>query len=254
MKPILVSSIGSLTANSRRRPPYRLNSFSRFDDRLQSATARLRDVWRWRFKVERVSIERNRTGLKQGTRKLLDLARSSLSASKSSLAHRMTARVAHARGRLERASSVLAAAPKSALRLKAQHLVSCKRRCRTSANRYIEETKQRLSAQQARFHEDRYLDFVSRCFEHLRAERQRVLFMFARAIESRRQHLSMQRSLLRLNRIVSRLTSHRSELQSKLRVLRSTDPKNSLRRGFSLTYDETGRLVKSIGQLHVGAS
>jgi exodeoxyribonuclease VII large subunit len=107
-----------------------VDRFSTVEDFTDGATARLRSTWQLRFKSERESLARNSTGLKQGTRKMLDAVSSSLEVSKSSMTQKLTARLTSDRDYLVRAKTQLVAAPQTALRVGAQYLADAKRRCR----------------------------------------------------------------------------------------------------------------------------
>ena len=64
--------------------------------------------------------------------------------------------------------------------------------------------------------------------------------------------IGKQRERFRLQRFLDRLHIERESLGTKLVAIRAADPQQNLQRGFSLSYDEHGELVKSIGQLKIG--
>ena len=73
-----------------------------------------------------------------------------------------------------------------------------------------------------------------------------------RGLESRKQELHSFRDRFREERYLARLTRERDGLRNKQRLVRSADPVNNLQRGYSLSYDKDGRLVKSVHNIKQG--
>ena len=185
-----------------------VDRFLRMAEHITVSAKRLRSVWQLRATSEGEFLRRSRTGLQQGSRKLLEVTRSSLELKKAALSHRVDVRLLRARTLLEMAKGQLIAAPKIIFQDCLRYINEAKRRCRRDALRNVKGKKQIVSGMRTRFREERFL---------------------------------------------ARLSRERTELESKRRLLRSADPRNSLKRGFSLSYDEHGNLVKSIEQIEPGS-
>jgi len=206
-------SVLDFVANRRFKTPTAVSDeivdrFSNMANHITVSAKRLRSVWQLRAATAGQYLERSSLGLRQGSRKHLDVARSSLDLNKASLHHRVDIWLSQARVLLETAKGQLVAAPKVMFRDCLRYLDDAKRRCLRDSQRNVEGKQQIVSGLRTRF---------------------------------------------RMERFLARLSRENTDLASKQRLLRSADPKNSLKRGFSLSYDEHGNLIKSVEQLETGS-
>ena len=206
-------SVLDFVANRRFKTPTAVSDeivdrFSRLAEHTIVSAKRLRSAWQLRSTSEGAFLRRSGVGLRQGSRKMLIVARSSLERDKTLLDHRVSVRLSLARTSLETARGRLVAAPK----------IICR-----DCLRYVDDAKRRC-------HRD-----------------------FQRNLDGRKQIISGLRARFRLERFLAVLSGAGTDLESTQRLLRSLDPRNSLKRGFSLSYDEHGNLVKSVEQLKTGS-
>lgn len=154
--------------------------------RLTEGRARLRYVFSLRTGGDRERLRRAAIGLRQGSRKLLDLRRSELLRAAERVRAEVLGRLASERARLGESRALLAANVRSRLRLVGERLAT-------------------------------------------------------------------QRARLSLRRVRVRLEAERRALASREQVLRAVDPAAALARGYSLTYDAGGALVRSVAQVAADA-
>lgn len=175
--------------------------------RLADGAARLRSIWELRRGVTRDRLDRAGTGLRQGTRKLLDQRRSDLRRAAEGVRAEVGARLGREERRLAEGRAWLRARARSALR---------------------EATIALSSAGRA-------LGAASRA-----------------GLRMARQRLAMRQAGLSLRRLLQRLASERRRLADRESLLRSADPALVLARGFSLTTDASGALLRSATQVAAG--
>jgi exodeoxyribonuclease VII large subunit len=183
---------------------------SRFDTvaaLLDDARARLRSIWQFRRDAERARIERAYTGLRQGSRKLLDLRRSDLLRVAARVRGEVLHRFGQERSRIEGARVALRARSRAALR----------------------ERRIRL------------------------AEAGRTLGQGTRvSLRLAHERLGTLRRRLSLRRVLQRIESAREALSRKEQLVRAADPVTALGRGYSLTTNAAGALLRSIVQVAPG--
>lgn len=161
--------------------------FVAVERRLAEGSARLRSVWGLRRDVAAERMRRARTGLRQGTRKLLDQRRSDLRRAAEGVRAEVGARLGREERRLAEGRTWLRARARSALRM----------------------AHERLGA---------------------------------------------RRAVLSPRRVLQRLVAERRSLLDRDARLRAADPWTALSRGFSLTTDASGALVRSVTQVAPGGS
>ena len=113
----------------------------------------------------------------------------------------------------------LASAPRVALDRVRGQLLQRSRRLRAATQHRVRSTSETLERLKARWDPPRLI---------------RLVVMAARDVERKRSELT--------RKIDWRIASERRELLARQRTLAALDPKNSLRRGFSLVYDAAGNL------------
>ncbi len=183
---------------------------SRFDAmaaQMADALGRLRSVWQLRRDSERARVERARTGLRQGSRKLLDLRRSDLLRVAARVRGEVLQRLGQERSQIEGARVALRARSRAVLR---------ERRIR------LGETGRSLG------------------------QGTRVGLRLAR------ERLDRQRRRFSLRRVLQRIDGAREALSRKEQLVRAADPMTALGRGFSLTTNAAGVLVRSVAQAAAG--
>ena len=67
----------------------------------------------------------------------------------------------------------------------------------------------------------------------------------------RKKDIVRLKNRLRKEIILNRIQNERNNIHAKYSTLKASDPKTSLERGFSLTYKEDGKLLKSINDTYM---
>ena len=181
--------------------------FVAVDRQIAEARQRLSRVLRGQVRFRRERLRRGAIGLRQGSRKLLDLRRAELR---------------HAATRLSGAVS-------GRLGAHTAELAGAGRRLGTAA-----ELRLRLAR------------------SGLGAARERMVRDAARGLRERRRALAGLRARLRPEPALRRLEAERRTLEARDQALRQAAPERALARGFSLSYDGAGRLLRSVSALAPG--
>lgn len=181
--------------------------FVAVDRQIEEARQRLSRVLRGQVRFRRERLRRAAIGLRQGSRKLLDLRRAEL----------------------RNAATRLSGAVSGRLGARSAELAGAGRRLGTAA-----EVRLRLAR------------------TALGGARQRMARDTARSLRERRRALGGLRARLRPERVLRRLEAERRTLGAREQALLQAAPERALARGFSLSYDARGRLVRSISAVAPG--
>jgi exodeoxyribonuclease VII large subunit len=199
---------------------------------LETAHARLGTTWAYRLEMELRRLDRDRTGIHQGTRKLIDVAAAELAQRRQGLGMRVQRRMASERSDHAASRRQFVSASRSLLRAEAERLQTARGRFRTAWSYRGEMERRRLERDRIGVRQG-----------------SRKIADVARAELGGRRH----RLVARVGQRLGRLEAERDRLASKALALRAADPAQSLKRGFALVYDGAGRMVTSVRGLARGA-
>ena len=113
---------------------------------LETARNRLGTTWSYRLQMEQRRLERDRTGVRQGTRKMLEVAAAQLEQRRQALGQRVQRRLATERTDHAAARRQFVSASRSLLRAQVERLQSARGRCRTAWSFRGEMERGRLAA------------------------------------------------------------------------------------------------------------
>jgi exodeoxyribonuclease VII large subunit len=198
---------------------------------LETAARRLGTTWSYRRQMERRRLDRDTTGIRQGTRKLIDVARAGLEQRRQSLALRVQQRLAGERSDHAASRRQFVSASRALLRAEEERLQTARGRCRTAWSFRGEMERRRL---------DR--DRVG-----VRQGSRKILDVERAELGGRRLRLAAA-----VRQRLARAAAERERLASQGMTLRMADPAQSLKRGFALVYDRSGRMVTSVRGLARG--
>ena len=184
-----------------------VSRYVEMDRHLEEAGNRFRSTWAYRLDMEKQRMEKDRVGIRQGTRKLWDVTRSELLERRNSFGTQVRERLSGERVKLSVARQKAVSGTQGFLREAGQGLQVIKDELISVTVRYVSISHKSLELFRGRFRQDRFTVIVGR---------------------------------------------ERRDLTSKASLLRAADPKNSLKRGFSLVYGKKGRLVKSVQDVKKG--
>ncbi len=124
---------------------------------LEDALGRFRSTWSYRLMIARERIDRDRVGIRQGTRKLFDVTRTELSNRKNGLASLVKDRLAGERVDLGQSRGMIGTSARALLRDARGHVEASGRDFVASAGRYLALATGDLDRLRRRFRSDRFL-------------------------------------------------------------------------------------------------
>ena len=226
--------------------------FIELNRHVEEAKERFKSSWMYRLEIDKRWLMDAKTGIHQGTRKLLDTTRTDLRNMAGMLRSNVLERLGSEKTRLSVYKRNLSTAPLNTILMNRERLQNKDQRYANASNRYLTEARKNLGNFRKRFHPDRF---------NQRIRQERVLLetwkiQFKRKIDSeidaRGQSFSYLKNRFRKEKVLSRIENEKRLITNKLATLKAVDPKTSLKRGFSLLYDEEGDLIKSIFQVKPG--
>jgi exodeoxyribonuclease VII large subunit len=214
-----------------------------------AARTRLDSRWTTQLESEHQFLFRSVTGLRQGTRKLFELATVLQAKQSAAVREKVVSRLNQEQQRLS--------AARMRLQVSANTRVADERlerginrnelfRLAGSVLRGIAMKEKEI---QERFTLHRYRQKVEELREALGEQAGSLQIKANRRIDQEQEALSRTTGGFTIQKATSRLDSLGAELMTKLQVLRTADPVYNLARGFSLVYDAGGKLVTSIRQV-----
>jgi exodeoxyribonuclease VII large subunit len=218
---------------------------------LNEAENRFRSTWLYRFDVDRKRLDDAKTGIVQGTRKLLDSTKSFLLGYATTLSSKVQERLTTEKSRIAVSRRMIATAPITLVKRANERLKEKSGRFTTSYKRQITDRQKDLLNLKKRFQPRRFLQRIRYEHECVCDWRDRFMQRFRSEIHIRKQWTSHLSSQFRLEPIIAYLENEKTKLTNKGAALRSADPATSLKRGFSLVYTDGGDLVKSLSQIQV---
>jgi exodeoxyribonuclease VII large subunit len=218
---------------------------------LDESANTLKTVWAYSVKMNREYLDRAVTGIRQGSRKLLDVTASELREQANQLHIRVKHRIAGEQldlvGRREKLRSMPVAfvqSQKDKLNAKGQTLGALVRFRLASSS-------QMLNGLKTRFDRERFLRRIRVDQENLSKTAQQVKMGFLATIRIKKTQLSGCRVRFRLEKFRNQINTERKSLNEKMATLRAIDPQNALQRGFALVYRPDGSLVKSVAGINI---
>ena len=219
-----------------------------------------------RFEQVAARLERDSLGLRQGCRKLLALRRAELSGDANKLRVRVTTRLGNAQaawvarshrlrqsmqtrlaaesGRIERQRSALQRGYAQRMTSTHKRLAALSGELRTRVARRLSSSHVSLSPRATRLRGAVALR-TGTAATRLEGTRQQLEKAASRMLQQAQLRLRQIEQPFSKPRVLARCERERAMLLERERVLRASDPKNALARGFSLTYTAGGTLLRS---------
>lgn len=220
---------------------------------LETAGARLGTTWAYRLQMEQRRLERDRTGVRQGTRKLIDVACAELEQRRQALNQRVRRRLATERTDHAASRRQFVSASRSLLRAETERLQSARGRFRTAWSYRGEMERRRLDRDRIGIRQGtRKIADVAGA--ELGGRRLRLAAAARTSLGLLGGELGARRSRFTPERFLAIAAAESGRLVSKAMSLRLADPEANLKRGFALVYDRTGKLVTSVRGLARGES
>jgi exodeoxyribonuclease VII large subunit len=218
---------------------------------LEEAENRLRSTWSYRFDKDRIWMDDAKTGIIQGTRKLIDSTRSYLLGYATTLSSKVEKRMSNEKSRIAVSRNLISTASISSLKSANERLKERSERFTSSSKRQIVSRQKDLLNLRRRFQPDRFNRRIRQEHECICDWRSRFLLRFRSELKIRKQRMTHLSDRFRLESMIAFLENEKYKLVTKAATIRAADPVTSLKRGFSLVYTQEGDLVRSLTQINV---
>ena len=216
---------------------------------IEEAKDRFKSSWMYRLEIDKMWISKVNTGIRQGTRKLLDTTKTNLRNIANTLRSRVSDRLGEENSKLSVSRRNLCTAPMNTIALFRERLQNKNQRYISSPDRHLFEKRKNLETLRKRFHPDRFNQRLRRENDFLKSSTDQFKRKFNAGFNARMQSLVYLKNRFRIEMVLSRIENERRLTGNKLATLKAVDPETSLKRGFSLVYKENGEMVKSIAQV-----
>jgi exodeoxyribonuclease VII large subunit len=216
----------------------------------ESANA-LKTVWAYRVKIDQDYLGRATTGIRQGSRKLLDVTASELREQANQLHMRVKQRISAEQVNIAGKREKLSSRPVALLQ-SCRERVNAKGQSLVSHVRYtLSSSVNTLTSLKSRFDRERFLRRVRIEKESISKTGQQMKSRFLSSLRGNTIKMSGLKDRFRPEKVSYMINVERKSLSDKMAILKAIDPQNALQRGFSLVYRQDGSLVKSIHDLNI---
>jgi exodeoxyribonuclease VII large subunit len=209
-----------------------ISRYEGMDQYGKQARHNLKSAWDFRLRQEIEFVDHAKKGIVLGTQKLLDKKRSALRQSMESLNGRVQMRLSLVRQEWSQKQESLRERPKSILRQRIQGVKNRESQLQRVSQQILQRAQLSLAERKARFR-------ITTVLTHL---------------TQRRTLLDSQKVRLLRGPIWSRLSSEKEMNASRLKMLRASDPKRNLERGYAIVRKRGGKALSAIEDLSVGDS
>jgi len=249
-------SVLDYVANRRHKTPTAvaeaiLDRFVEAARHLETSRGRLGTTWSYRLQMEQRRLERDRTGVRQGTRKLIDVSSAQLEQRRQALNQRVQRRLATERMDHAASRRQFVSASRSLLRAETERLQTARGRFRIVWSYRGEMERHCLDRDRTGIRQGtRKITDVARA--ELGGRRHRLAGAVRASLGALGGELGARRSRFVPERFLARTAAESGRLASKGMALRLADPAQNLKRGFALVYDRRGKVITSVRGLARG--
>lgn len=216
---------------------------------LDEATSTLKTVWSYNARTNAENLERAATGIRQGTRKLLDVTASELREQMNQLHIRVMRRITTEQINLVGRREKLLTKPTAAIQSSVERLSSKRQNVVAFTRMRLAAASATLAGQSARFDQDRFLRRVAAERENNARSLMQLKSRFSAIVEYRQMHLRHVKDRFKAEKVLQRIGYETKTLENKLAILKASDPQNVLRRGFAIAHRKDGTLIRSINDV-----
>lgn len=223
-----------------------VNRFVEMKRHLEEATGRFKSTWSYRLRIEKDWISKEKTGLRQGTRKLLDFSVAKFNNTANLLSSKVKDKLTGEKTKLSVSGKLLSTLPLKFIKQITNSLEDKKSRYIKGPTRQVSENKKDLLNLKRKFKLYRYTQFISQRKHHISILSSQLKRVYHTEMNVHKKDMDRLRNRFRKEIILNSILVEKNNIQTKYKTLTASDPKTSLSRGFSLTYKEDGKLIKSI--------
>lgn len=248
------TSVLDLVANQAFKTPTAVGEdlvarFVQMRRRLDEGENSLRSIWNLRYAADRQHVDRARTGIRQGTRKLLETAGTALRNNARHLHLAVKTRISTEQLTIGAKREQLRREPLARVGQGRAHLSLAHQSLKNIVFSIVECNQKWLADACQRFDRERYLRIISWRSEELHRTGIALRRSFGNQLQILKERLAAEKRRLRQERLLAQLTACRKSLHEKQATLRAADPQNALKRGFALVYGKDNNLLRSIEQV-----
>lgn len=213
---------------------------------LDEASNTLNTVWTFSLKKDQAYLDRAITGIRQGSRKLLDVTTSKLRDRAHTLRFRVNGRISNEQVSRKAKEQSLRSKPVMLLQFSRERLTSKGRLLGSQVRSEMSRVKNSFNVMEQRFDRGRFLRRVQVERDSKGRKAAQMKSRFLGTLKVKETQMSRLRAQFRLEKIRPRLLAEQKSLSEKLATLNASSPDRALERGFALTYRQDGRLVRSV--------
>jgi exodeoxyribonuclease VII large subunit len=213
---------------------------------LDESENTLRTVWSFRVGQEKDHIDRAVTGIKNGSRKLLDVTAGSLRERAQTLRLNVQGRISSARMNLNAQEQNLRSRPVILLQFSFERLGSRRQLLVVRAKSVLSRSRGTFDRLEQRFDRDRFLKRIQAKREVLGRVKTQIKNRFLSVLKVRELPQSGLKARFRVERIRQRIHNEQKSLAGKLATLKASSPQRALERGFALVYRQDGQLIRTV--------
>ena len=188
-------------------------------------------------------------GIRQGSRKLLAITISDLKNVASLFSLKVKERILNEKTKLSVFKKMLCTAPLNLTEKMEDRLEINKTNFQNSSIRQISDKRKDLQIIRKRFHRERYFLSIYKENDHIESLKEQLMGKFFTELNNNKKEVIYFKKRFKKEIIMNRIQKEKTHIFAKYSTLKASDPKTSLKRGFSLAYKTDGTLVKSINQL-----
>jgi exodeoxyribonuclease VII large subunit len=199
---------------------------------LEEGKNMLRATWTYRFDKDRTWLDEAKTGIVQGTRKLLDSTKSYLLGYATSLSSKVQNRLTNEKSRIAVSRNLIATVPVTMVKRQRERIADRNERLKSGSKRQLRNQQKDLALlRRHRFRPDRFQRRITLEIECVCDWRNRFMQMFKSNLNLKTQRLSHLSDRFKLESIISVLANERTKLTNKAATLRAADPFNQPEKG-----------------------
>jgi exodeoxyribonuclease VII large subunit len=217
---------------------------------LEEAKSRFQSTWTYRLDREKKYISDARTGIIQGTRKLLDFNSGNLKNMANLLSSKVKDRLILEKSMLSASMKLLTTAPVNLIQRVQDRLKDKTYRFKNGCGRQVLEGKQTLEYLMKRFQPEKFNQRIIQEWRNLNSWKGVLTRKVTADFNTRYREIDYLKNRFRKEAILTRIENERKSLNNKSATLKASDPGTSLKRGFSLVYSEGGGLIKSVAEIN----
>lgn len=201
--------------------------FVEMDRHLSEGKNRIKSTWGYRFEKEKTWTNDAKTGIVEGTRKLIDTSKLGLNNFANQLSAKVNDRLTTEKTKVSVSKSTLM----------------------TSADNTLTRKTDRLNNQKTRFHIDKFYQQLNHEKKNVISKKDQLIRFLNTGTNNLKRDIGYFKYRFNKDKILTRIKNKRINIRTKKATLKAYDPKTSLKRGFSLVYNKAGTLLKSVAKI-----